>query len=146
MYDELTPTDIKKMEDAARAAAAAATITSNEREAAAKAAETLRELQAQRQKEFESRIQSDVSSTEKTEKAERNTNSESALNHIESEKYHESRVEEEKHNESRSLFNNDAYHSSSKDNVERLNPNNRAEDITHTQHTGKGNPLPCRRR
>lgn len=130
------------MEDAARAAAAVATITSNEREAAAKAAETLRELQAQRQKEFESRMRSDVSSTEKTEKAEkteRNTNSESALNHIESEKYHESLVEEEKHNESRSLFNNDAYHSSSKDNVERLNPNNRAEDITHTQHTGKEN-------
>lgn len=130
------------MEDAARAATAAATITSNEREAAAKAAETLRELQTQRQKEFESRMQSDVSSTEKTEKtekAERNTNSESALNHIESEKYHESRVEEEKHNESRSLFNNDAYHSSSKENVERLNPNNRAEDITHTQHVGKEN-------
>lgn len=130
------------MEDAARAATAAATITSNEREAAAKAAETLRELQAQRQKEFESRMQSDVSSTEKTEKtekAERNANSESALNHIESEKYHESRVEEEKHNESRSLFNNDAYHSSSKENVERLNPNNRAEDITHTQHAGKEN-------
>ena len=87
------------MEDAARAAAAAATITSNEREAAAKAAETLRELQAQRQKEFESRMQSDVSSTEKEEKTERNTNSENALNHIESEKYHESHVEEEKHNE-----------------------------------------------
>ena len=130
------------MEDAAMAATVAATITSNEREATAKAAETLRELQAQRQKEFESRMQSDVSSTEKTgktEKTERNTNSESALNHIESEKYHESYVEEEKHNESISLFNNDAYHSSSKENVERLNPNNRAEDITHTQHTGKEN-------
>ena len=124
------------MEDAARAAAAAAAITSNEREAAAKAAEALRELQSQRQKEFESHMQSDASSTEKIEKS---TSSESTLNHIEPEKHHESRVEEEKNDESRSLFNNDNYRSSSKENVERLSSNNRTEDITHAQHTGKEN-------